>query len=1134
MIVKLICEICCCCNRPVRAGHPFMTCQMCDKIMHKKCKTDDNIVKFRDATYCKICTDANDIVRYNPFYQAPHFANNGLIDDEPVNYIESIYNSSKILENCKTFSITELNATILPKNSAQYLSKLFLNIDGNASNFDNFAVELSCIDHKFSVIGLAETNTNPENGTLYQLNGYSSCYQSRYFCQKKNQFKGKGSGVCLYLHDSLNFNKIPGLSLCNEHIESLFVSITSLQDPTVVGVIYRPPNASLELFNEAYERILSKLNGKKVYILGDFNINILKDPSPSEDKFQEIIFNNGFIPTISVPTHQMPGCSRTCIDNIHTNVVDQSLISGVISDKISHHHPIFTLIELSPGSVPKPDSSDKITIHYDYCNANLEKLCLEIENDIDRFHHSCNTFDSFMQLFQEKIDLSCKLLTPRTTKRNSITNPWITQGLINSIDKKARLYFEWKKTCTLKLPDGDPNKHIYYKEFDKFLKSSINMAKAMCYTRKFEKYSMNSKKTWEVINELRGKNLSRCKDDFVIDGQRVTCRRIIANKFCEYFTSLASNLNNNVLSNDSISLEPVKSFAQFMSNSVSDSIYLEETNEDEIMEVIRDFQNGKASDIPIIVVKKSANLIAGTLARLYNTCIQSGTFPSIFKTGKIIPIYKKDNKECIENYRPVSILPLFGKIFEKVIYKRLYNFFTSKGVLTDSQFGFRKGHSTTHALHKSIDSVTKSLASNKHVLGIFIDLSKAFDTLDHDILLNKLNSYGIRGTALTLLKSYLTNRKQYVMYNDVPSETMDVKFGVPQGSILGPLLFLLYMNDIVNCFSDSEVKFVLYADDTNIFISGPSREATYKKANLVLKHVSIYMKCNLLHINMSKCCYIHFKPASEYDDTCARTRPFANLLDESRSIFINGKVITKVKDTKFLGVVIDSKLNWIAHMQYIRKKLRSMTGAICRIRKSIPAELYLKIYNALFESHLSYGISVWGVVIKERSNDSIFITQKHCIRILFGDLDSYLDKQSTCARTRPYGMQKLGHKHFEKEHTKPIFNRLKILTVQNLFKYHCISEFSKIIKYHCPYSLYEAINISNRATSLTVILLNKSNTFLFNAAKLWNIVHKKILTSSNCLETSINLIKLRTKALLLQSQAADLKDTWTPSNFKLQ
>ena len=150
------------------------------------------------------------------------------------------------------------------------------------------------------------------------------------------------------------------------------------------------------------------------------------------------------------------------------------------------------------------------------------------------------------------------------------------------------------------------------------------------------------------------------------------------------------------------------------------------------------------------------------------------------------------------------------------------------------------------------------------------------------------------------------------------------------------------------------------------------------------------------------------------------------------------KVITKVKDTKFLGVVIDNQLNWAAHMHYIRKKLLSMTGAICRIRHLIPAELYLKIYNALFEPHLSYGISVWGVVLKERSNNSRFITQKHCVRILFGDLDSYLDKQSTCASTRPYGMQKLDHKHFEKEHTKPIFNRLKILTAQNLYKYHCI------------------------------------------------------------------------------------------------
>ena len=182
----------------------------------------------------------------------------------------------------------------------------------------------------------------------------------------------------------------------------------------------------------------------------------------------------------------------------------------------------------------------------------------------------------------------------------------------------------------------------------------------------------------------------------------------------------------------------------------------------------------------------------------------------------------------------MSTLPIFGKIFEKIIYNRLYNYFTSKGILSDNQFGFRKGHSTSHALHHSVDIIKDALIDKKHAIGIFIDLSKAFDTIDHEILLEKLQHCGIRGQAHTLIRSYLTNREQQTCILGESSTFKNVLYGVPQGSVLGPLLFLLYINDIGNCINaEDNVKLVLYADDTNIFVIGDDRKSAINKANSV-------------------------------------------------------------------------------------------------------------------------------------------------------------------------------------------------------------------------------------------------------------------------------------------------------------
>ena len=503
-------------------------------------------------------------------------------------------------------------------------------------------------------------------------------------------------------------------------------------------------------------------------------------------------------------------------------------------------------------------------------------------------------------------------------------------------------------------------------------------------------YKFNARGTWRILNEVinRQKKTSDLPSVFKIGEVECNDPVEIANKFSEYFTNLGPSLA------DKIPTSP-KSHMSFLTTNFVNSMFVDSATRQEIIEIANSFRTGTAAgydNLPMGIIKEVISVISEPITHTINLSLSSGVVPRELKIARVIPIFKTGDRGLFNNYRPVSVPSIFFKLLERVMYNRLLNFLNKYNILSINQFGFRKNHSTSLALIHLYDKISTAIDNREYTVGIFLDLSKAFDTVNHEIMLAKLEHYGVRGNSLQWFKSYLSNREQFVQFNGHCSSTKRIVCGVPQGSILGPLLFLLYINDL--CEASDALEFILFADDTNVFFSHKNPELLMHKVYIELCKLTCWLQANKLSLNIKKTKFMVFRPRQK------------RLTLDNFAVKLCDTNIERVKEVVFLGVILDEHRSWKSHIAHLSSKVSRSIGIIYKSSFCLHKSALRMLYFSLIYPYLYYCISVWGSTNPTNLN-RIFVLQKRAIRAI---------------SKSPFDA-----------HTGPIFKELNILSLHNIY-----------------------------------------------------------------------------------------------------
>jgi exonuclease III len=813
-----------------------------------------------------------------------------------------------------------------------------LNLRTIKKYWDQLCVLLDKVLDRIDVIVLSETRMNKTIET-YVLDHFNSVHFIRHDCQ--------GGGLSVFVHEkfSLRDNRISPVSF-----EGISVDISNSEGRQVtILAMYRPPYGKVVDFIDELDTLLKeRRKNANIVIVGDMNINILQECNMTNN-YMDMLLCHRIKHCINKCTREEPigdHFSETCIDHIAVGGNFVSVLPAIIKCKISDHYMTGVLISAHKND---KDGNNERNEELKMKNVLVKKRLKENLCEVNQNLTECPRHN-YLQL-REAFASATFMFKNRERKTNDyLRKPWITDAITRLMFERDKAFKKWKAASKRNSLNKLELRQIYKNLRNKII-YEINQSKERYMEEQFEKCKNDVKGTWKLVNSVLNNKTSESIDNFVCKNfSSHLDMQTVANNFVNTFKDQVECIMHDC---ETLLLEDV-------GNAMPNSLFLPEADSDDVVKIIHTLKEKSPGDdgIKVSHLIENTELVVPILKNVINNSIKKGFFCDEIKCAKIRPIYKAGCPQQYSNYRPVSILSTISKAIELYIYTHLSSYLKRYKIIDENQYAYQKGKSTVELLQNLMDVMNEALDKGMHVVVTFVDLSKAFDSISHKKLLKCVKNIGVRGEVFELLKDYLKNRKCKVNVAGVESHDVNLEYGVPQGSFLGPLLYLIYINDVKRCFK--RCKYFVYADDTVIISIHKDQKVAEARMQEEFTVFQKWCHDKNLIINGTKTKVMHIT-------TPHTPRKYVDLsfhsIDCIHNDISNCVCTTKIEmvdSFKYLGLMIDKNLNWKCQIKTLQGKLRCCLFKLSLLRDRAPPRIVKMAYTALFESVMSYGLEVWG------------------------------------------------------------------------------------------------------------------------------------------------------------------------------